>query len=393
MQNDRYDIVVIGAGINGVGVAQAAAAMGYRCLLLEKNAQPGLETSSRSSKLIHGGLRYLESFEWSLVRESLQERELLLKLAPELVTLQTFNIPVYSGTSRSRVALHTGLSLYALLSGLQPHSLYHRLKPAYWDRLEGLTTQNLKAVFQYQDAQTDDQALTRAVLASAISLGAEYQCNAEMLQATMLDQQLIIRYRQNHTEKEISSRVMVNASGPWVYSLNQRISPQSQMQQPELVQGAHLVLNASIQQAFYMEATQDRRAVFLLPWKGKALLGTTENSYHGNPSTVTVLEQEKNYLLNIYRQYFPGRDTQIIAEMAGLRVLPASAKAAFKRSRDIVLETDRRYQPRVISMLGGKLTVYRTTALKVMQLLQPSLPASKAIADTAQLTISPVDSL
>ncbi len=201
MQNDRYDIVVIGAGINGVGVAQAAAAMGYRCLLLEKNAQPGLETSSRSSKLIHGGLRYLESFEWSLVRESLQERELLLKLAPELVTLQTFNIPVYSGTSRSRVALHTGLSLYALLSGLQPHSLYHRLKPAYWDRLEGLTTQNLKAVFQYQDAQTDDQALTRAVLASAISLGAEYQCNAEMLQATMLDQQLIIRYRQNHTEK------------------------------------------------------------------------------------------------------------------------------------------------------------------------------------------------
>ena len=108
---------------------------------------------------------------------------------------------------------------------------------------------------------------------------------------------------------------------------------------------------------------------------------------------MTVLEQEKNYLLNIYRQYFPGRDTQIIAEMAGLRVLPASAKAAFKRSRDIVLETDRRYQPRVISMLGGKLTVYRTTALKVMQLLQPSLPASKAIADTAQLTISPVDSL
>ena len=393
MQNDRYDIVIIGSGINGAGVAQAAAAMGYRSLLLEKNAHPGLETSSRSSKLIHGGLRYLESFDLALVRESLHERELLLRLAPDLVSLQRVNIPVYSHTSRSRLALHAGLSLYALLSGLQKHSFYHQLKPSCWEQLEGLTTKDLKTVFQYQDAQTDDQALTRAVLASAIALGAEYQCNAEMLQAETSEHQVMIRYRHKQTEKEVSSRVLVNASGPWLYAVNQCISPQPDMQQPELVQGAHLVLNKKIQQAFYMEAPQDRRAVFLLPWKGHALLGTTEQVYQGNPAEVTVLKQEKNYLLDLYHHYFPAGDTEVIAEMAGLRVLPASATEIFKRSRDIVLITDRSQKPRVVSMLGGKLTVYRNNASRVMQCLLPSLPASRPLADTAKLILSPVERL
>ena len=393
MQSDHYDIVIIGAGINGAGVSQAAAAMGYRCLLLEKNAHPGLETSSRSSKLIHGGLRYLESFDLALVRESLHERELLLKLAPDLVSLQTFNIPVYNYTGRSRLALHAGLSLYALLSGLQKHSFYHQLKPHHWEQLEGLTTKDLKAVFQYHDAQTDDQALTRAVLASAISLGAVYQCNAEMLQAEISEHQVTIRYQQDQAEKVVSSRVLVNASGPWLYSVNQRIIPQPEMLQPELVQGAHLVLKAPLQQAYYMEAPQNRRAVFLLPWKGHALLGTTEQLYSGNPSAVKVLEQEKKYLLDTYRHYFPAGDTEVIAEMAGLRVLPVSAKAVFKRSRDIVLVTDQSDKPRLVSMLGGKLTVYRKNAIKVLQCLQSSLPATRPIADTEKLMINPVDSL
>jgi glycerol-3-phosphate dehydrogenase len=393
MQKVDYDIVVIGAGINGAGVAQAAAALGYRVLLLEKNNEPGLETSSSSSKLIHGGLRYLETMQFSLVRESLQERELLLKLAPDLVRILTFNIPLYADTCRSCLQLHAGLSLYALLAGMHKHNLYRVIKKNDWGRLDGLTTRNLKTVFQYQDAQTDDRALTLAVLASAIQLGAACEFNAQMLTADLHGDLVAVEYLQANVQKTTYCSVLVNAAGPRAYALNQCMSPAPAMKKPELVQGTHLQIKRNIKQAYYMEAPQDRRGVFLLPWKGHALLGTTENSFTGDPADLRVLEQERSYLMEVYAHYFPGSEAGIIGEMAGLRVLPVTDKQIFSRSRDIVLETDHSKKPRVITLVGGKLTVYRRSAMKVMEMLRPSLPDRKAIADTARLKINPVDKL
>ena len=391
MSSDQFDVAVIGGGINGAGVAQQAAALGYKVLLLEKNPHPGLETSSRSSKLIHGGLRYLETMELSLVRESLKERELLLKLAADLVQLQTFNIPIYSDTSRTRIALHAGLSLYAMLAGLQRHHLYHRLKPRHWDRLDGLDTKNLRDVFQYQDAQTDDLALTESVLASAIDLGTEYQSSANMISANIDDQDIIIRYQQNGEIKTASSRSLVNASGPWVHTLNQCISPLPKMLPPDLIQGSHLVLNRPLKQAYYMESPQDKRAVFLLPWKGRALLGTTETILKGNPGDMHVTDRERQYLLTVYGHYFPTTKADILQEMSGCRVLAANDANLFSRSRDVVLEADNKTQPRLVSIIGGKLTVYRQTAIKVMSILKATLPHKRVIADTSTIKLHPVD--
>lgn len=391
MTTEKYDVVIIGGGINGVGVAQAAAAKGYRTLLLEKNATLAQETSARSSKLIHGGLRYLESFEFSLVRESLKERNLLLKLAPELVHLTNFNIPVYKDTERSTLTLHLGLSFYALLAGLHKHSFYHQLRFRDWGQLDGLQTKNLKTVFQYHDAQTDDVALTRAVMASASSLGAEHQCDAEFMQADIDNNAVTIQYQQNGVTKSVHAAVLVNATGPWVYPVAQRIYPHSRFDKPDLVQGTHLVLNTSVKQAYYLEAPQDRRAVFLLPWKSHALLGTTEHLYRDDPAKVNMLDVERQYLLEVYHHFFPGQETSILQSMTGCRVLPAAGDSLFKRSRETHLEVDNNNQPRLLSIVGGKLTVYRQTADKVMKLLAHTLPVKKAIADTAELPLLPVD--
>ncbi|MCA9189545.1 MAG: FAD-dependent oxidoreductase, partial [Planctomycetales bacterium] len=164
------DILVVGGGIHGVGVAQAAAAAGYRAVLLEQR-RLAAGTSSRSSKLIHGGLRYLESGQFRLVRESLRERELLLRLAPGLVHRQPFYIPVYPHMSRPRWKLTIGLTLYWLLGGMESELRFGSVRRQDWDELDGLTTDKLRAVLRYVDAQTDDRALTEAVMRSAESLG------------------------------------------------------------------------------------------------------------------------------------------------------------------------------------------------------------------------------
>lgn len=391
MSDKEYDVVIIGGGINGVGVAQAAAAMGYNTLLLEKNSQLAMETSSCSSKLIHGGLRYLESFEFSLVHESLKERELLLKLAPDLVHLQKFNIPVYKNSKRSALTMHLGLSLYALLAGLHKQHFYHQLPWRHWGKLDGLQTDNLKTVFQYYDAQTDDAALTRSVMASAISLGAEHQCNAKFIQADIRKNNVCIEYQQNGISKTVNAAVVVNASGPWVYQVNQCIFPQTVINKPDLVQGTHLVMRAPVHQAYYLEAPEDNRTVFLLPWKKHALLGTTEHLYQDDPANMHILEKEKNYLLDIYDYFFPTHEKIILQTMTGCRVLPATGNSLFKRSRETHFEINNDIQPRVLSIVGGKLTVYRQTANKVMKILLQTLPETTAYADTANLKLTPVD--
>lgn len=386
---ESYDIVVIGGGIHGAGVAQAAACGGYSVLLLE---QTGLAagSSSRSSKLIHGGLRYLEGHDYALVREGLRERAILLRIAPELVRLQPFHIPVYANTSRRPLTVRAGLSLYALLGGLDRASRFRKLRPREWDSLDGLDTRRLQAVYRYHDAQTNDAALTRAVMQSAIGLGAALACPAEFIAAAINPAGGEIRYRRDGVEKTCNARALVNAAGPWVEQVDARISPAPVPVAADLVQGTHLVLpEPLVQGCYYLEAPADRRAVFLLPWGAHALLGTTETLYHGDPGDVQALAAEESYLLAVQQHYFPDRSTQVVDRFAGLRVLPASGSSAFTRSRETHLSLDTPRQPHRVSIYGGKLTGYRATAQKVMQLLERSLPARKAVARTDRLPLHP----
>ena len=392
LEKDSYDVAVIGGGIHGVGVAQAAVAAGYSVVLFEQK-ELAYGTSSRSSKLIHGGLRYLESFEISLVRESLRERELLIKLAPDLVRRQSFFIPVYDTTKRGAWTMRAGLTLYSILAGLGKSVRFESVPKKQWGNLDDIRNDGLKKVFRYTDGQTDDRLLTQSVMQSAQSLGAELACPATVSRINIQDSGCEIEFIHNEEVRSIRACAVVNAAGPWANRILEMVTPAPKPMAVDLVQGTHLELPGQVERGcYYLEMPQDGRAVFVMPWKeDRTLLGTTEHVYHGDPGQVAPLPMEQEYLLEGFQHYFPSRKAEVIDSWAGLRVLPAAKGAAFKRSRETQLPVDNKNQPRFLSIFGGKLTGYRATALKVMKVLQPALPSVKAVADTAELRLVPVE--
>lgn len=392
MPVEHHDIVVIGAGIHGAGVAQAAAASGYSVLVLEKS-RAAAGTSSRSSKLIHGGLRYLETAQIGLVYESLREREWLLRHAPDLVRRVAFYVPIYRDTRRRPWQLRCGLAFYALLAGFAAGSRFRGLPRGEWSRLAGLRQDGLQAVFTYYDAQTDDAELTRAVLASAGALGAQLRMPARLEHAARDNDGYRLAYAAGTQRHECTATVLVNAAGPWVNHVQRLIRPEPPMLAVDLVQGTHLLYDKPVSAAgvFYVEAPGDRRPVFIMPWKSGALIGTTETLFGGEPDSAVPRQEEIAYLQATFKTYFPRYEGRMIGSMAGLRVLPRAPMAAARRSRETILLPDDGNRPHLLAIYGGKLTAYRATAEKVMQRIRPSLPARKPIADprTLKLTLSP----
>jgi glycerol-3-phosphate dehydrogenase len=395
---ESYDLVIVGGGIHGAGVAQAASAKGLSVMVLE---QTGIAsgTSSRSSKLIHGGLRYLESGEFSLVRECLQERALLLKLAPHLVELKHFYIPVYRNTTRRPWLLSIGLSLYALQGGLHPATRFRRVPQKHWNKLDGLETAELEAVFQYNDAQTDDAALTRAVMRSAQQMGAQVKIPAVFTGARLGQPDKytnIIEYCHNGKTEICTAKIIVNAGGPWVQQILSLISPSPSKLKIDLVQGTHIVVPGMLTKGIYYVEAHDKRAVFIMPWQGNTLVGTTESPYQGDPADVKPLSHEEAYLMETLLRYFPkyNSEQKILSSTAGLRVLPSSesqnlsgADSINSRSRETILYTGKQDNLSLLTIYGGKVTTYRLTAERVMARVSKILPVRKVIADTRHLKL------
>ncbi|QDV08505.1 Aerobic glycerol-3-phosphate dehydrogenase [Planctomycetes bacterium Poly30] len=385
------DVLVIGGGIQGVGAAQAAAAAGHTVALLERS-EAAIGTSSRSSKLIHGGLRYLETYQFRLVRESLNERKILQTIAPHLVRLVPFYIPVYRGMKRGPWMIRAGLTLYAILGGLRKSARFRSLPRSEWATLDGLDTRDLKAVFRYHDGQTDDAALCRAVLASAIELGALVDAGAKVVAAERIGtgdaRRWKVRFERGGESHECTARVVVNATGPWVNRVAQLATPQPKTRNVDLVGGTHIEVRGHLERGiYYTEAPEDQRAVFSIPWKGHIMVGTTERPYEGNPSEIQPTREEIDYLLNVHRRYFPNSKGELVAAWAGLRVLPHAEGSAFERPRDVTLVPDDEDHPSWVGVYGGKLTGYRHTAEEIMDLIRGSLPKATAKADTETLRL------
>jgi glycerol-3-phosphate dehydrogenase len=396
LSNKQFDVVVIGGGIHGAGAAQAAAAAGHSVLVLEQTALAA-GTSSRSSKLIHGGLRYLESAQFNLVRECLYERTLLLKNAPELVKLKPFYIPIYPETSRRPWQIRSGLALYAALGGLSNDTRFRIVHKRDWHQLDGLELRELEKVFCYYDAQTDDAALTRAVMRSAQSLGAELAMPAEFISALRSpskDDSYIIKYSHDGQELICEASLIINAAGPWANQVLSHISPTVKKLNMDLVQGTHIILDGQVTQGiYYVEAPDDGRAVFVMPWKNQVMVGTTETVYQGDPAKVAPLASEVEYLIDTLSHYFPAyrRTTakDVVSAFAGLRVLPKSTGSAFSRPRDTIFHTDNHDNPRLITLYGGKLTAYRATSERLLHQFKDLLPKRKPVADTRTLPLTP----
>lgn len=386
MSND-FEIAVIGGGIHGVGIAQTAAAAGYKVALIEKSRW-GAGTSSKSSKLIHGGLRYLETGQIPLVFHSLQERKLLLQIAPSLVKPVPFVIPIYKNTSRKPWQIRAGLSLYGILSGFNQYSRFQSLPKQRWDMFENLKTDNLQAVFRYWDAQTDDRLLTEAVAHSAIQLGVQIYCPAELISGKKSNEAYELQLQEENSLHTLSTQLLINASGPWVNDIIARFNPPPKKLDVDLVQGAHIVLNQShARRVFYFESPIDKRAVFSMPWYGKTMLGTTETLHKGSPDSAAATPQEIDYLLTTGRHYLKHLPDTVSEVFAGLRVLPKTNSSLFNRPRESILHPEGNNE-RFISVYGGKLTSFRTTAHQMLKRCEQVLGKRTSIADTHNIELT-----
>ncbi len=352
----RFDLLIIGGGINGAGIAREAARRGLSVALVER-LDFAAGTTSRATRLIHGGLRYLEHAELALVTESLREREALLQRAPHLVRPLPFLFPIYEHSSRSSLWIRAGMVLYDLLS-LGKKAPRHRFVT---DRLK-----DAKGAFLYYDAQVNfPERLTVETILSAEAAGAVALNHCEVLEIERRNGVVVgarVRDRIDGVEAVVEAALTINASGPWVDRMLAGVGPRSPLLSP--TRGSHLVVApypGAPQEAVYFEARSDGRPVFIVPWNGLYLVGTTDVLDSGDPADAKPTETEIEYLL---RESRLARD-QILFTYAGLRPLPHSTKAMpsdVTRGHEIVDHEKRDGVPGLCSITGGKLTTYRQLA-------------------------------
>jgi len=385
MGNEAFDVLVIGGGITGVGIARDAALRGLKTALIEKD-DFGAGTSSNSSKLVHGGFRYLKQGQFGLVREALVERKTLMDLAPHLVHPMTCILPVHRGSRADALLIPIGMWLYDTLAfgrkigrhRMLSGEVFHKTEPGY--RQEGVR----KAV-QYYDCWADDFRLVMATVQSAAQHGAVTANYVEAVDAIMENGRVAgVLARDCFSGKEIPIRscVVVNATGPWSDSVRRSLV-QQQDRRVRLTKGVHLIVaiqDLPLQNALMQFAVQDRRPIFAIPWENSVLLGTTDTDYEADLNQIPSDRDDVDYILESFNYYFPqARLTydHVVSTFAGLRPL------IFEEGKP-VSKISREYQifegpDSFFSIIGGKLTTYRTMAKRMVDRLVERLTVSHGV--------------
>ncbi|ARV62984.1 glycerol-3-phosphate dehydrogenase [Nostocales cyanobacterium HT-58-2] len=394
VNNNTYDLVVIGGGINGAGVVRDAALRGLKTLLIEKNDFSSGSTSW-STRLIHGGLRYLESFEFSLVRESLREREILLHIAPHLVKPLLLTIPIYRDRSRPYWKIQAGMLLYDTLS-FDKTLLSHRMLPKrkFLQLFPELDPEGLHGGAQYYDCQ----------VAYAERLCLENILSAQAAGATVLNYTKVKRLHQQGTRIDsltcfdcftgeevtvkLSDRaVVVNTSGPWVDQILESItsngstSNSSESKKIGATKGSHIIVDpfpGAPMTALYVEAKTDGRPFFIIPWLGKYLIGTTDKRFQGNLDQIKADNSEIDYLLTETNRIIPIAHLSrhdVKFTYSGVRPLPwEESKQPGKITRKHILyDHAKEGIANLISLIGGKLTTYRQVGEEIVDAVYQKL--------------------
>lgn len=357
---NRHDrIAVVGGGINGAGVAWELARRDYDVTLFEKGIC-GAQTSSATTKMIHGGLRYLEQLRFGLVHESLRERSWLLQRIPSLVKPIEILIPVYEDSPRSRLMIRLGLLLYDALAGSAKIGAHHFLDVQSLTERAPLQTTGLLGGFSYWDAQVDDYALVRTVVASALRDGAGVREETRVDEIRREGNEWAIR--TNHGD-ESRFDLVVNAAGPWMNELLRRNGIETPYTL-SLVRGTHIVLERRISESgLLLQSSTDRRVFFVLPWKETTLVGTTEVLQREPPDFVHPTDEEIDYLIRRFNRYFrdPVSHADVASAFAGVRPLVGRATNPSAIDRDFrVLR-----EGNLINVFGGKMTTFMALARKV----------------------------
>ena len=386
-----YDLAIIGGGINGCGIARDAAGRGLKVLLVEQNDLASA-TSGWSSKLIHGGLRYLEQYEFRLVREALQEREVLLRIAPHIIKPMEFILP-HDAHMRPAWMIRLGLFMYDHIGGKIslpssrgvpfPDAVYSAgLKPS------------VKRGFFYSDAQVDDARLTILNAVAARELGAEIRVRTKLISGRRLigvsnvadakTWQLTLQHADTGVESNVAARGIVNAAGPWVKHLLDDALAIKMDADVKLVKGSHIVVPRIHHEAHaYILQNVDKRVVFIIPYQDKfSLIGTTDVNIENLDGADKISSEEIAYLLAAANRFIvkPIRETDIVWSYAGVRPLYNDGEAkASEITRDYVLKVDHADgKLPLLSIFGGKITTYRRLAEHALQDLQRFYPMMTA---------------
>jgi len=362
-----YDVAIIGGGINGCGAAADATLRGLSVILIEKDDLAS-KTSSSSSKLIHGGLRYLEHYDFALVKKALNERQLLLALAPHLVYPLPFVLP-YQREMRSSWLLRMGLFFYDNLSRkneLPKSKLIRRTpKSSYFSPL----ITHCEKGFLFYDCITDDSRLTIANALQAKEHGAAIHTNTELLSANTIDTLWQLRVQTKSGQQQIiKAKSIVNASGPWVESINKMLNIPSQFKM-SLVKGSHMVVHKLYEgNHAYLLQNHDLRIVFIVPYHNHTMIGTTDVAFSGSLDEVNISSEEIDYLCKLVNSYLtiPLKRENIIHTWSGVRsLIAAGGEELSALSRDYSVDYTNIPAP-AVTIYGGKITTYRQSSLEAI---------------------------
>ncbi|TNC63477.1 glycerol-3-phosphate dehydrogenase [Rubellimicrobium roseum] len=376
---DSVDLVVIGGGINGAGIARDAAGRGLKVVLCEKD-DLAQGTSSRSGKLVHGGLRYLEYYEFRLVREALIEREVLLESAPHIIWPMRFVLP-HSPDDRPAWLVRTGLFLYDHLGGRKrlpgTRTLDLTRDPEGTPILERYTKG-----FEYSDCWVDDARLVVLNALGAAEKGAEVLTRTPVVSARREGDVWSVTLRNSDTGemRHLRARCLVNCAGPWVSDVIGRVAGSNSSRNVRLVKGSHIIVPKfwSGDHA-YLVQNHDKRVIFINPYEGdKALIGTTDIPYEGRAEEVTADESEIEYLLAAVNRYFKEklRRADVLHSFSGVRPLFDDGKGNPSAvTRDYVFDLDETGGAPLLNVFGGKITTFRELAERGMQRLRRVFPS------------------
>lgn len=378
LDEQPFDLAIIGGGITGAGIARDAAMRGLRTVLVERGDLAS-GTSSASSKLIHGGLRYLESREFGLVFESVSERHRLGQLAPHLVRPLPFLFPVYGGKPRPLWLVRAGLALYDCLALFRSHKLHRTLRrQAAVDAEPTLSPEGIDGAIVYYDCLTDDARLTLETARAAHEAGAWVLPYTEVVDIHVRRTQVAgLAVVDHHTGRshELRARVVVNATGPWTDRTRGLRGERPRMLRP--TKGVHVVVAAErlpVRHAVAMAAVVERN-VFAIPWGDRVVIGTTDTDYDGDFDQVHADADDVRDLLGVANACFPGRDLgpgDVLGTWAGLRPLIADDGDTMALSRDHAIVVD---EDGLVTVAGGKLTTYRRMAAEVVEVVADRLRA------------------
>lgn len=382
MQRDLIDVLVVGGGINGAAIARDAAGRGLSVLLCEQH-DLAAHTSSASSKLIHGGLRYLEQYEFALVGKALAERDVVLKSAPHIVRPLRFVLP-HEPHLRPEWMIRAALLLYDNLGRRRAHTLIHSRRVDLGEHPAGAALKpQFEKGFIYSDAWCDDARLVVLNALDAMQRGARIltRTRCEQAQRSALGWTAQLRGADGELQ-QINARALVNASGPWAASFLDDVASVSHQHALRLVKGSHIVVPKLYDHAWaYTFQQSDRRIVFAIPFeRDYTLIGTTDMEFSGAPQTVRIDAAEIDYLCAAATHYFanPVAPADVVWSYSGVRpLLEDESSSASEVTRDYLLDSDDSAAP-LLSVFGGKITTHRKLAEEALDWLAPALGNTSA---------------